>query len=209
MSIHNIVHVVSDDTTGITIWAPVLTEVMSRSLTSMSVSIKVSFGGDHKNEILDQLRKFAADKMIRVDIEELLSTPGSTEEDNVVVVAENDQICDQPVDIAEAEHETEVLIPKQIAADVRKWLTTKNVGQVQFANKVLYRAQSTFSDLIRNAPETLPRGHGKKIWEQMHKFLCSPQQRKELVMPQQRKELVMLSNKRKYIFAGHFSLVCQ
>lgn len=173
---------------------------MRRSLTSTSVSIKVSFESDHKNEILDLLRKFAADKMFRVDIEELLSTPGSTEEDNVVVVADNDQICDQPEDMAEAEHETEVLIPKQIAADVKKWLTTNNVGQVLFANKVLDRAQSTFSDLIRNAPETLPRGHGKKIWEQMHKFLCSPQQRKELVM---------LSDKRKYIFAGHSSLVCK
>lgn len=102
--------------------------------------------------------------------------------------------------MAEAEHETEVLIPKQIAANVKKWLTTNNVGQVLFANKVLDRAQSTFSDLIRNAPETLPRGHRKKIWEQMHKFLCSPQQRKELVM---------LSNKRKYIFAGHSLLVCK
>lgn len=68
---------------------------MRRSLTSTSVSIKVSFESDHKNEILDLLRKFAADKMIRVNIEELLSTPGSTEEDNVVVVADNDQICDQ------------------------------------------------------------------------------------------------------------------
>lgn len=150
----------------------------------MSVSIKVSFVGEHKQEILDLLRKFAADNTIRVDIEELPATEMEDNEETNVVASKDDQLCDQP-----EEPQAQVLVPKEIAANVKRWLTTNNVGQVLFANKVLDRAQSTFSDSIRNAPETVPLGHGKKLWEQMDKFLSDPQQRKELLM---------LSNKRKY-----------
>ena len=82
----------------------------------MSVSIKVSFVGEHKQEILDLLRKFAADYTVRVDIEELLPAEKDNEESNA---SKDNQTCDQPEEL-----QAQILVPKEIAAKVKRLTTS-------------------------------------------------------------------------------------
>ena len=72
------------------------------------------------------------------------------------------------------------LIPKEIAAKVSRWLQRNNVPQKYFAEKVLNRSQGSFSDYLPKAPPTMPKSHGRGIWQRLQDFLESEEQQKEL-----------------------------
>ncbi|CAH3159225.1 unnamed protein product, partial [Porites lobata] len=72
------------------------------------------------------------------------------------------------------------LIPKEIAAKVSRWLQRNNVPQKYFAEKVLNRSQGSFSDYLTKAPPTMPKSHGRGIWQRLQDFLESEEQQKEL-----------------------------
>lgn len=72
------------------------------------------------------------------------------------------------------------LIPKEIAARVSRWLQRNNVPQKYFAGKVLNRSQGSFSEYLTKAPPTMPRSHGRGIWQRLQQFLKSEEEQKEL-----------------------------
>ena len=72
------------------------------------------------------------------------------------------------------------LIPKEIAAKVSRWLLRNNVAQKYFAEKVLNRSQGSFSDNLTKAPPTMPKSHGRGIWQRLQQFVESEQEQKEL-----------------------------
>ena len=74
----------------------------------------------------------------------------------------------------------DLLIPKEIAAKVSRWLQRNNVPQKYFAEKVLNRSQGSFSDYLTKAPPTMPKSHGRGIWQRLQDFLESEEQQKEL-----------------------------
>ena len=53
--------------------------------------------------------------------------------------------------------------PKEIAAQMKMWQSSKNVSQSDLA-KYLGRAKSTISDLLKTSQEVMPAGHGKTPW---------------------------------------------
>ena len=72
------------------------------------------------------------------------------------------------------------LIPKEIAEKVSRWLQRNNVSQKYFAEKVLNRSQGSFSDYLTKAPSTMPKSHGRGIWQRLHQFIESDDEKKEL-----------------------------
>ena len=72
------------------------------------------------------------------------------------------------------------LIPKEIAEKVSRWLQRNNIVQKYFAEKVLNRSQGSFSDYLTKAPSTMPKSHGLGIWQRLHQFIESDDEKKEL-----------------------------
>ena len=72
------------------------------------------------------------------------------------------------------------LIPKEIAEKVSRWLQRNNVPQKYFAEKVLNRSQGSFSDYLTKAPTTMPKSHGRGIWQRLHQFIENEEEQKEL-----------------------------
>ena len=84
------------------------------------------------------------------------------------------------VESTESRGSDDLLIPKEIAAKVSRWLQRNNVPQKYFAEKVLNRSQGSFSDYLTKAPPTMSKSHGRGIWQRLQDFLESEEQQKEL-----------------------------
>ena len=84
------------------------------------------------------------------------------------------------VESTESRGSDDLLIPKEIAAKVSRWLQRNNVPQKYFAEKVLNRSQGSFSDYLTKAPPTMPKSHGRGICQRLQDFLESEEQQKEL-----------------------------
>ena len=84
------------------------------------------------------------------------------------------------VEIVESDEGVDDLIPKEIAEKVSRWLQRNNVPQKYFAEKVLNRSQGSFSDYLTKAPSTMPKSHGRGIWQRLHQFIESDDEKKEL-----------------------------
>lgn len=84
------------------------------------------------------------------------------------------------VESTESRGSDDLLIPKEIAAKVSRWLQRNNVPQKYFAEKVLNRSQGSFSNYLTKAPPTMPKSHGRGIWQRLQDFLGSEEQQKEL-----------------------------
>lgn len=90
------------------------------------------------------------------------------------------QNVSENVESTESRGSDDLLIPKEIAAKVSRWLQRNNVPQKYFAEKVLNRSQGSFSNYLTKAPPTMPKSHGRGIWQRLQDFLESEEQQKEL-----------------------------
>ena len=89
--------------------------------------------------------------------------------------------CDPAQNVESAEsRSSDDLIPKEIATKVSRWLQRNNMPEKYFAEKVFNRFQGSFCDYFSKAPPTMPKSHGRGIWQQLQQFLESEEEQKEL-----------------------------
>lgn len=89
--------------------------------------------------------------------------------------------ADQEAGAAKKNTEDVILLPREIASKVSRWLLTKGVSQTFFAKRVVNRSQGSFSDYITKAPNELPKTHGRGIWVTLNAFLNDPKQQAALI----------------------------
>ncbi len=89
---------------------------------------------------------------------------------NVVTVEDSDQ----------AQQTRESDSPKELATQMKLWLSSKNLTQSDLA-KYLGRAKSTISDLLKTSQEVMPTGHGKALWLTMKQLLEDEEKQQELI----------------------------
>lgn len=89
--------------------------------------------------------------------------------------------ADQEAGAAKKNTEDVILLPREIASKVSRWLLTKGVSQTFFAKRVVNRSQGSFSDYITKAPNELPKTHGRAIWVTLNAFLNDPKQQAALI----------------------------
>jgi len=70
--------------------------------------------------------------------------------------------------------------PKEIAAQMKMWLSSKNVSQSDLA-KYLGRAKSTISDLLKTSQEVMRAGHGKTPWLSIKQLLEDEEKQRALI----------------------------
>ena len=56
-----------------------------------------------------------------------------------------------------------------------------SVPQKVFAEKILHRSQGSFSDYMSKAPSTMPKTHGRAVWQELNDFLQSEEKQEELL----------------------------
>ena len=77
--------------------------------------------------------------------------------------------------------DAEALVPKEIASKICRWLQRNSVPQKVFAEKILHRSQGSFSDYMSKAPSTMPKTHGRGVWQELNDFLQSEEKQEELL----------------------------
>ena len=80
----------------------------------------------------------------------------------------NNQVAQQPAQRTEVAGEAES--PKEIAEKITRWLERKGVARSDFA-KYINRSKSTFTNMLKRPPASLPKGCGKEAWLKMREFL--------------------------------------
>ena len=125
-----------------------------RTLNEMEASKVVKVSVIIHDKYLDDLKGFVTEKGGSVESSETSD-----------VNATCDPGCSDAVPDAEA------LVPKEIASKICRWLQRNSVPQKVFAEKILHRSQGSFSDYMSKAPSTMPKTHGRAVWQEVNDFL--------------------------------------
>lgn len=135
-----------------------------RMLNEMEASKVVKVSVIIHDKYLDDLKGFVTEKGGSVESSETSD-----------VNAACDPGCSDAVPDAEA------LVPKEIASKICRWLQRNSVPQKVFAEKILHRSQGSFSDYMSKAPSTMPKTHGRAVWQELNDFLQSEEKQEELL----------------------------
>ena len=80
----------------------------------------------------------------------------------------NNQVAQQPAQPTEVAGEAKS--PKEIVEKITRWLERRGVARSDFA-KYINRSKSTFTDMLKRSPASLPKDGGKEAWLKMREFL--------------------------------------
>ncbi|KAK3709229.1 hypothetical protein QZH41_015443, partial [Actinostola sp. cb2023] len=75
--------------------------------------------------------------------------------------------------------------PKEIARRIKNWMKLHGITQQLFAEHVLQRKQTTFSDIIRLAGDTWANNERGVIWNKIIQFLNSTEKQRAMVQHKQ------------------------
>lgn len=143
----------------------------------MTCSFQIQVCEDQKDLLLEALREIREEKSIEFEIYEIPTPQCESEE-----WSKDDESCTPDVsnnaavnDVhgdRDADKDSELENPPEIADCLGKWLEKNGVARSAFA-KYIGRSKSHLTDMLKRPPPLLPKGIGKVMWMKMKEFLSN------------------------------------
>ena len=131
-------------------------------------TFKITIAEEKKSALRDALEQLRETQALQFELVELANPAPGDEAQEATNNPGNNQVAQQPAQRTEVAGEAES--PKEIAEKITRWLERKGVACSNFA-KYINRSKSTFTDMLKRPPASLPKGCGKEAWLKMREFL--------------------------------------
>lgn len=131
-------------------------------------TFKITIAEEQKSILRDALEQLRETQSLQFEMVELANPAPDNDDAQDPGEETNNQVAQHPAQNSEVTEEAEG--PEEIAHKITGWLERKGVARSDFA-KYINRSKSTFTDMLKRPPATLPKGAGKEPWTKIRDFI--------------------------------------
>lgn len=131
-------------------------------------TFKITIAEEQKSILRDALEQLRETQSLQFEMVELANPAPDNDDAQDPGEETNNQVAQHPAQNSEVTEEAEG--PEEIAHKITGWLERKGVARSDFA-KYINRSKSTFTDMLKRPPATLPKGAGKEPWIKIRDFI--------------------------------------